>query len=117
MSDYRDILLPIDEISMDDWKKVVLEFESDLDEYGEYAYTKNKKVIVEGTHLLDDTLRVDKKYFIDKPVIILSADAQTSIDRANKRDNKTESDTDMKYRLELEKYIDNFKALNNFNEI
>lgn len=60
-------------------------FENLIEEFGDRQYG-NKKVIVEGVQLLDDTVRPDKSYFKDKPVIVAQTNTLLSTLRANKRD-------------------------------
>ncbi len=85
-SDYKRLKTPKGQITINEWGKVAERFEIDIEKYGEDAYKRNKKVIVEGVQLLDDTMRPDKSYFKDKPFILINTNALTSIKRANERD-------------------------------
>lgn len=86
-SDYERLKLPKSKISINDWGKAAEHFENSIEDYGKDAYSRNKKVIVEGVQLLDDTVRPDKSYFKDKPFIMLNTNALSNISRANKRDD------------------------------
>ena len=68
--------------------KLLENFESSLDGFSEQQFKKNKKVIVEGIQLLDDTLYPDKKYFKDKPTMVMKTKALESFIRAGIRDEK-----------------------------
>lgn len=114
-SDYKKILLPKDKITMNDWGKIVERFEQDIDKYGVDAYRRNKKVIVEGVHILDDTIRPDKKYFQDIPFILLNTNILSSTIRANRRDEKNFSLNDITNRLSWQRDIRNVKRENNFH--
>lgn len=52
-------------------------------------FHKNKKVIVEGVQLNDDTTYSDKKFFKDKPLVITGTNPTTSFFRASKRDGRS----------------------------
>lgn len=112
-SDFRRILTPKNEIDVGEWGKVVERFENAIESYGDDAFKRNKKVIVEGVQLLDDTVRPDKKYFQDKPVVMLNTNIISSTIRANKRDEKKLSISDFSNRLAWNKDIKNFKKNNN----
>lgn len=61
--------------------------------FGEKQYGR-KKVIVEGVQIADETLFFDKNFFKDKPLMILSTDVDTSLQRAAERDEIEISDTE-----------------------
>lgn len=113
-SDYKRMCLPKDKISMSEWGKVVERFEHDLDRYGKDSYKKNKKIIVEGVQLLDDTMFPDKKYFRNKPVIILKGSILKNAKRANERDGKKFEFNDIKNRYDWNKDIKKFEKQNKF---
>ena len=52
----------------------------------EYGYSR--KVIMEGVQLLDETMYPNKRFFDDKPCVLLKTDDNTSRKRANERDSK-----------------------------
>ena len=114
-SDYKRIFLPKDKISINEWGKVVERFEQDIEEYGKDAYGRNKKVIVEGVQLLDDTVRPDKTYFNDKPFIMLNTNTLVSAIRANERDEKNFQISDVTDRMAWNKDIKNVKRQNHFH--
>lgn len=68
--------------------KLLENFESSLDGFSKQQFKNNKKVIVEGIQLLDDTLYPDKKYFKDKPTMVMKTKALKSFIRAGIRDEK-----------------------------
>lgn len=111
-SDYKKIQLPKSKIDIKDWGKVVERFEKNLDSYGKNAYKKNKKVVVEGVQILDDTMFPDKKYFQDKPVIMLRGSILGNTKRANRRDNKKFEVNDIKNRVAWKKNIRQFERQN-----
>lgn len=114
-SDYKKISLPKDKITMNEWGKIVERFEQDIEQYGKNAYGRNKKVIVEGVHMLDDTIRPNKKYFVDKPFILLNTNILSSTIRANRRDEKNFSVNDITNRLSWQRDIRNVRQENNFH--
>ena len=51
------------------------------------TYSKNRKLIVEGVQLLDDTMAIDlKKTLINEPIISVQTNAKISFNRAAERD-------------------------------
>lgn len=58
------------------------------EKFASQQFGKNKKVIVEGVQLNDDTTYPDKSFFKDKPVVITGTSAVKSFFRANERDQK-----------------------------
>ena len=114
-SDYKKIQTPKDKITMNDWGKIVERFEQDIEKYGKNAYSRNKKVIVEGVHMLDDTIRPDKTYFRDKPFIMLNTNILLSTIRANRRDETNFAVSNITDRLSWQRDINNVKRENNFH--
>lgn len=72
----------------DRWEveKTLEKFEKALEDFGTEQFSKNRKVIVEGVQLMDDTVRPDKNFFKTKCLVVLDTDAKTSCRRAAKRD-------------------------------
>ena len=87
LPEYKKLSANKNEISMNQWGKIAAKFEVQIEKYGEYQYKKGNKVICEGVQLVDDTVRPDKSYFSDKPIIVLRPGKFKSITRAAKRDN------------------------------
>lgn len=67
------------------WKKVD-EFAKALDDFGKYQFGK-KKVVAEGVQLIDSTMHPDKKYYSDKPVVIIQTSPTISALRGSIRDS------------------------------
>ena len=63
-------------------------FRSAIENYGKEQYRQGHKVVVEGVQIADDWLSGDKKYYADKPMVILNTSAITSMTRAFNRDDK-----------------------------
>lgn len=61
-------------------------FQECIDEFGSQQYSKGRKVIVEGVQIMDDTLYPDKKYFNDKPLVVMNTNRLKSMYRGMKRD-------------------------------
>lgn len=75
------------------------EFQDAIVSFGEKQYAKGKKVIAEGVQIADETLFVDKNFFKDQPLMILSTDKDTSLKRAAERDEIELNDEEaMKFR-------------------
>ena len=86
LPNWRNLSAPKDEISLNDWGRLCAKFEKEIENYGKEQHKEGKKVVVEGVHLLDDTLRPEKSFFADKPIIIMETNALASAKRANERD-------------------------------
>ena len=67
--------------------KKVDEFTSLTEKFGREQYSKNKRVILEGVQLIDETMYPNKTFFDDKPCIRTTTDVETSRKRANDRDS------------------------------
>ncbi len=94
------------------WKYIDEFAEKHIQDFSKQQFKKNKKVIVEGVQLSDDTLFPDKKFFKDKAVIIADTSSLTSVIRANIRDNKKLELIDIKERMQWDKYLDeNFSKI------
>lgn len=56
------------------------------EEFGHYSFDANRKVIMEGVQLLDDTMYPDKSFLADKPGIVLKTNDKIAKKRASERD-------------------------------
>lgn len=112
-SDYKRLKTPKNKIDINEWGKVAERFEKEIEEYGNDAYKRNKKVIVEGVQLLDDTMRPDKSYFKDKPFILLNTNSISSIKRANERDDMKFNLSQISDSMAWNKDVKNVKKHNN----
>lgn len=68
--------------------KYVDEFALLSEKFGKEMYKKNKRVIMEGVQIGDETLYEDKSFYDDKPHITLTTSLEESRKRANERDLK-----------------------------
>lgn len=68
--------------------KKVDEFTKLTEIFAEEEYGKSSKVIMEGVQLLDETMYPNKRFFDDKPCILLKTDENISRKRAEERDSK-----------------------------
>ena len=71
-----------------EWWKQVDTLMEQTEIFSKNQFSKNKKVIVEGVQLSDETTYPDKNFFKDKPIAILGTNALTSFIRASDRDGK-----------------------------
>lgn len=62
------------------------QFENAIESFGIKQYSTGRKVIAEGTQIVDTGIRPDKRFFSDKPILILSTNMLSSMARAHKRD-------------------------------
>ena len=69
------------------WKQIDKFGEELLQDYSKQCYKNNRKVIVEGVQLLDETMFPDKHFFDGKPLITMETGVLSSSIRAYKRDN------------------------------
>lgn len=69
------------------WDTVDL-FRNAIEGYSKEQFSKGNRVIVEGVQIADDWLSADKKYYADKPMIILNTGAIKSMKRAFSRDDR-----------------------------
>lgn len=93
--------------------KYIDEFaEKHLQNFAKEQFKKGRKVIVEGVQLADDTMYPDKSFFKDKAVMVINTPALLSAIRSSIRDNKKMTLTDIKERIDWDKYLNK-----NFNEI
>lgn len=67
---------------------IVDSFRNALESYGKDQFSKGHRVIVEGVQIADDWLTKDKRYYADKPMIILGTNPIKSIQRAFERDGR-----------------------------
>ncbi len=74
--------------------KCIDKFENSIKSFGVQQHGLGKKVVCEGVQLVDDTLFPDKKYFKDQPIVILSTDADTALQRGLDRDEIGVDDAD-----------------------
>lgn len=63
-------------------------FREALESYGKVQFANGHRVVAEGVQIADDWLTGDKKYYSDKPMIILGTNPVTSIQRAFERDDR-----------------------------
>ena len=56
------------------------------EEFGKTSFDTNRRVIMEGVQLMDETMYPNKAFLSDKPTISLNTDADLSRKRANERD-------------------------------
>ena len=85
--DYNNIVTSKSRHSKDWWNDVDT-LMSNTEKFAQEQFTKNKRVIVEGVQLSDQTVYPDKTFFKDKPIMILQTNAKTSMNRAWERDDK-----------------------------
>lgn len=78
------------EVPRERWakEKTLGRFESAVQKFGAEQFSKNRKVIVEGVQLLDDSFLPDKTYFSNQPIAILGTSRLTSMSRAFARDGR-----------------------------
>lgn len=88
---------------------IVDEFRKVLESYSENEFMKDRRVIVEGIQILDNWLYPSVSCYIGKPIIILTTDIFTSMQRVAIRDTM-ESEDMIGY---LNWYMDTEKRLNN----
>lgn len=65
---------------------MVDQFRNAIDSYGKQKYKNGQRVIVEGVQIIDDWLTDNKKYYINKPVIVIRTNSLLSSNRARIRD-------------------------------
>ena len=56
------------------------------EEFGRHSFDIQRKVIMEGVQLLDETMYPDKSFLADKPRIVLNINDSTAKKRASERD-------------------------------
>ena len=99
--EYVKLSWPTDKISLNDWGKITIKFEKHIENFGRSEFSKGRRVICEGVQLLDDTVRPDKAFFKDKPMIIMKTNPVVSAYRSNVRDeipfSLSQVGKDMKY--------------------
>lgn len=78
----------------EDFWRMMDKFQDAMVSFGKKQYG-NKRVIVEGVQLIDETFFPDKTFFKDQPLIVLSTDADTSLRRGLERDNVEVSNEQM----------------------
>lgn len=78
------------ELDIKEWSndKVLQKFEDAIESFGQEQYKKGRRVIAEGIQVVDDGIRPDKRFFVDKPLILLSTNPITSMVRAFNRDRQ-----------------------------
>lgn len=77
---------PLNERNEGFWKNVD-DFMNMTEKFSQKMYPK-RKVIIEGVQLFDETVYPNKKFFSDKPIVIMGTSALKSYISAEKRDNK-----------------------------
>ena len=90
------------------WENVD-KFSDLIDAFGKEQYKKNKRVIVEGVQLMDETMRPNKSYFKDKPYIVLNTSSLLSTIRGNRRDSKPFTMQDIQNTLKRRKAVSELK--------
>ena len=63
-------------------------FRDAIEKYAQQQFLKGNRVIVEGVQIADDWLSADKKYYSNKPMVILNTGAIKSMKRAFSRDGR-----------------------------
>lgn len=71
------------------WFNTLDSMMAEIEKFSEEEYKHNRRVIIEGVQLLDDTVYPNKKFFKDKPVIIMGTNMIDSLLSAAKRDNES----------------------------
>lgn len=67
--------------------KKVDKFAELSEEFGRVEFDNSRKVIMEGVQLLDETMYPDKRFFYDKPYILLKTNDDIARKRAKERDS------------------------------
>ena len=67
--------------------KKVDKFAELSEEFGRAEFDNSRKVIMEGVQLLDETMYPDKRFFYDKPYILLKTNDDIARKRAKERDS------------------------------
>ena len=67
--------------------KKVDKFTELSEEFGRTEFNDSRKVIMEGVQLLDETMYPNKRFFYDKPCILLKTNDDVSRKRAKERDS------------------------------
>ena len=75
-----------DRYNSKEWWGLVDKLQDSIEEFGKEQYSKNRKVVVEGVALWDETMYEDKTALRGKPVAIMKTGAVKSTIRATKRD-------------------------------
>lgn len=87
-----------------DYFKEVDRFVKLSEQFGEKSFQDNRRVIMEGVQVGDETLYVDKSFYDDKPFIHLTTDQETSRQRAKERDLKHSQEGEVKFKMTNEIY-------------
>lgn len=72
----------------DEYWDIVNNFHKAINDYGKSEFKKGNRVVVEGIQIADNWLVNDKKYYVDKPIIVMGTNAITSMKRAFERDDR-----------------------------
>ena len=72
---------------INEYFKKVDKFAELSEEFGRAEFDNSRKVIMEGVQLLDETMYPDKRFFDDKPCILLKTNDDISRKRAKERDS------------------------------
>ena len=67
---------------------IVDEFREAIEEFGRQQFKNGSRIIVEGVQIADDWLTDNKKYYTDKPIILLQTNRFNSLYRSFTRDSK-----------------------------
>ena len=84
--EYVELSLSKGQLSISEFDRIATKFENEIENFGKAEFANGRKVICEGVQLLDNTIRPDKNFFRDKPMIIMNTGAITSAYRSAKRD-------------------------------
>ena len=88
--EYKTIANPVkSERRSKEWFAKIDTLMEHTEKFAAKQFFKNKKVIVEGVQLNDETTYPNKDFFKDKPLVITGTNAVTSFIRAYKRDGKS----------------------------
>lgn len=72
----------------EEYWNIVNSFRKALEDYGKAQFSNRNRVIVEGIQIADGWLIDDKKYYNNKPIVILGTNPVSSIKRAFERDDR-----------------------------
>ena len=88
---------------------IVDEFRKALESYSENEFMKDRRVIVEGIQILDNWLYPSVSCYIGKPIIILTTDIVTSMQRVAVRDTMGSENmvNYLKWYMDTENRLDN----------
>ncbi len=93
------------ELTVKEWSndKSLQKFENAIESFGQEQHKKGRKVIAEGIQVVDGGIRQDKKFFVDKPLILLSTDPVTSMARAFNRNREENVSSSLRKKIDSAK--------------